>query len=227
MEQPLDDKSRARAHVDAERVWRVLTMEPGAGIALIRADGLVIYANRAMCEIWTPSGEDTMELTGRNIAEWYGPERTAELLSVIKARHRERCFHCASSNLPRPTDQVHPPRHGGAPRRAGSRPGGVSHYFSDEIVAQGEHAEYEVEDAPYADFGPLDVLTRRGFEVLALLGQGFTVNEVAKMIFRLPETVENHRLSIGRKLKVSNHVQLAKLAFRAGLRVDDARLKRV
>ena len=36
----------------------------------------------------------------------------------------------------------------------------VSHYFTDEIVAQGEHAEYETEDAPYADFGPLDVLTR-------------------------------------------------------------------
>ena len=65
----LINDSRVRAHIDAEWVWRVLTIEPGAGIALVRADGFVIYANRTMCEIWTPTGEETLDMTGRNISE--------------------------------------------------------------------------------------------------------------------------------------------------------------
>ncbi len=226
MDQPLDDESRVPAHVDAEWVWRVLTIEPGTGIALIRADGFVIYANRTMCEIWTPTGEETLDMTGRNISEWYGPERTAEMLGVIK-----RVIESDVSIVRRAIFRGRQIR---STHRAMEAPPGelgrdlvVSHYFTDEISAPGEHPEYEMEDAPYADFGPLDVLTRRELEVLALLGQGLTVNEVAKLIFRSPKTVENHRLSIGRKLKLSDRVQLAKLAFRAGLRVDDAKLKRI
>lgn len=226
MTQSLNEESRERALADAEWVWRALTIEPGAGIALVRADGFVIYANQTMCEIWTPTGEQTLEMTGRNISEWYGPERTAEMLSVIKR--------VIEGGVPIVRRAIFRGRQIRSTHRAMDAPPGelgrdlvVSHYFTDDIAAPGEHAEYEMEDAPYADFGPLDVLTTRELEILALLGQGLTVNAVAQMIFRSPKTVENHRLSIGRKLKLSNRVQLAKLAFRAGLRVDDAKLKRI
>lgn len=226
MEQLLDQESRERALADAEWVWRALTIESGAGIALVRADGFVIYANQTMCEIWTPTGEQTLDMTGRNISEWYGPERTAEMLGVIKR--------VIESDVPIVRRAIFRGRQIRSTHRAMEPPPGelgrdliLSHYFTDEIASKDEHPQYEMEDAPYADFGPLDVLTTRELEILALLGQGLTVNNVAQMIFRSPKTVENHRLAIGRKLKLSNRVQLAKLAFRAGLRVDDAKLKRI
>jgi DNA-binding CsgD family transcriptional regulator len=226
MDRSLDDESRARANADAEWVWRALTVEPGVGIALLRADGFVIYANRAMCEIWTPTGEETIEMTGRHIRDRFGPEMTADLLGVVgRVLEREVPIVRRAIFRGRQIESTH--REMEAPPGELGRDLVVSRYTTDEVVAGDEHAGFTVEDSPYADFGPLDVLSRRELEILALLGQGLTVNEVAKMIFRSPKTVENHRLSIGRKLKLSNRVQLAKLAFRAGLRFDDAELKRV
>lgn len=226
MQKPLDEESRIRAEADAEWVWRALTIEPGTGIALLRADGFVIYANPTMCEIWTPSGEDTVEMTGRNITDRFPTEVSADLLDVIKRT--------IESEKPIVRRMIFRGKQVESTHRAMDAPPGelgrdlvVSHHSTDEVVAEGSHADFTTEDSPFANFGPLDVLSRRELEILALLGQALTVNEVAKMIFRSPKTVENHRLSIGRKLKLSNRVQLAKLAFQAGLRVEDADLKRI
>ncbi len=84
MDRPLDEEGRIRAQADAEWVWRALTVEPGVGIALLRVDGFVIYANRAMCEIWTPTGKETIEMTGRHVRDRFGPEMVADLLGVVQ-----------------------------------------------------------------------------------------------------------------------------------------------
>ena len=65
--------------------------------------------------------------------------------------------------------------------------------------------------------------------MLALIGQGLRVNDMAKVLFRSPKTIESHRLSIGSKLfhRRTNRIELAKLVFDAGLRLDDAQLRRV
>ncbi|MCA9274257.1 MAG: helix-turn-helix transcriptional regulator [Phycisphaerales bacterium] len=77
------------------------------------------------------------------------------------------------------------------------------------------------------NLGPLDSLSRRELEVLALISQGLTTDEIAKDLHRSAKTIEAHRSSIARKLGVKNRVQLAELARKAALEIRHADLKRV
>ncbi|MCW5762503.1 MAG: hypothetical protein KIT88_04585 [Phycisphaeraceae bacterium] len=81
--------------------------------------------------------------------------------------------------------------------------------------------------APVADFGPLDCLSDREIEMAALIGMGMTVKEIAEHVHRSAKTVENHRISIGRKLGISDRLQIALMAYNAGLKPEDSGLKRV
>jgi DNA-binding CsgD family transcriptional regulator len=81
--------------------------------------------------------------------------------------------------------------------------------------------------APVADFGPLDSLSDREIEIAALIGMGMTVKDIAEHVHRSTKTVENHRISIGRKLGITDRLQIALLAYNAGLRPEDSGLKRV
>jgi DNA-binding NarL/FixJ family response regulator len=75
--------------------------------------------------------------------------------------------------------------------------------------------------------GPLDPLTRREIEVLALIGHGMTTPQIAKVLHRSPRTVERHCDSIRAKLDGASRVQLAEFARRAGLRLEDSTLRRI
>jgi len=70
--------------------------------------------------------------------------------------------------------------------------------------------------------GPLNKLTAPELRVLALLGQGYSVREVSKQLFRAEKTIEFHRTTIHRKLKITDRVELARIAQRAGLTLADA-----
>lgn len=63
----------------------------------------------------------------------------------------------------------------------------------------------------------IENLTPRELEVLTMIGKGLTLPEIAEKLFRSQKTIETHRLSIGRKLGLSNRVELARVAIRAGL----------
>ncbi len=67
------------------------------------------------------------------------------------------------------------------------------------------------------DWGPLAPLTERERDVLALIGEGMSTAEIAKRFHRSVKTIEWHRVSLGDKLGVSNRVELAHIAIRAGL----------
>ena len=72
--------------------------------------------------------------------------------------------------------------------------------------------------SPLADEHPLlENLTPREREVLAMIGQGLTLPEIAERLYRSLKTIETHRLSLGRKLNASNRVALARIAIAAGL----------
>lgn len=84
-----------------------------------------------------------------------------------------------------------------------------------------------VVSSPVADFGPLDVLSDREIEIASLIGLGLTVKDIASHVQRSSKTVENHRIAIGRKLGLSDRLQIGLMAYNAGLRPEDANLKRV
>lgn len=96
-------------------------------------------------------------------------------------------------------------------------------------AAAGVHpaAGTQVVESQVADLGRLDVLSPRELEVLALLGQGLSLKETAAVLHRSPKTIENHRLSIARKLGESDRVRLASIAHQAGLTLRDAERRRV
>jgi DNA-binding NarL/FixJ family response regulator len=61
-----------------------------------------------------------------------------------------------------------------------------------------------------------DTLSPREKEVLTLLGGGKSSKEIADLLYISPRTVEHHRASINKKLKVKNIVELVKYAIRKG-----------
>lgn len=75
----------------------------------------------------------------------------------------------------------------------------------------------EIVRAKHDDLGVLISLTEREMEVMALIGEGLSTNDIAKRLHRSEKTVEWHRASLGHKLGVTNRVELARIALRAGL----------
>lgn len=63
----------------------------------------------------------------------------------------------------------------------------------------------------------IEELTPREREVLAYIGRGFSLREIAETMHRSIKTVQTHRASLGRKLHASNRVELARAAIQAGL----------
>ncbi|MDY6945589.1 MAG: response regulator transcription factor [Pseudomonadota bacterium] len=68
-----------------------------------------------------------------------------------------------------------------------------------------------------AEQGSHDVLSAREFEILKLLVEGCTLNEIAQQLGVNPKTVSNHQSSIKQKLGAETATQLMRAAMRLGL----------
>jgi DNA-binding NarL/FixJ family response regulator len=64
---------------------------------------------------------------------------------------------------------------------------------------------------------PYRQLTRREREVLKLLAEGHSTQEIAEMLVITPKTVEGHKTNLMAKLGVHNRVELVKYALRKGI----------
>jgi DNA-binding NarL/FixJ family response regulator len=64
---------------------------------------------------------------------------------------------------------------------------------------------------------PFDTLTEREREVLTLLAQGKTYQQVADTLFISVKTVDFHRSNLMRKLSLSNRAELTRFAMQRGL----------
>lgn len=72
-------------------------------------------------------------------------------------------------------------------------------------------------EAKFQDRGPLSTLTEREWDVLTLIGMGLSTQNIADKLHRSVKTIEWHRVSLGNKLGISNRVELARVAIRAGV----------
>jgi two-component system response regulator NreC len=68
-----------------------------------------------------------------------------------------------------------------------------------------------------AERGPYDQLTDREREVLKLVGEGRTSQEIARLLSTSVKTILHHKMNMMKKLDVHNHVDLVKYAIRNGL----------
>jgi two-component system response regulator NreC len=64
---------------------------------------------------------------------------------------------------------------------------------------------------------PYEQLTDRERDVLKLVAEGYTTQEMADMLVISPKTVEGHKTSLMAKLDVHNRIDLVKYALRRGL----------
>lgn len=77
-----------------------------------------------------------------------------------------------------------------------------------------------VDDArrePGSPADPFDALTEREREVLTLLAQGRTYQQIAETLFISPKTVDFHRTNVMRKLNLDNRTELTRYALQRGL----------
>lgn len=70
---------------------------------------------------------------------------------------------------------------------------------------------------PGSPADPFDALTEREREVLILLAQGKTYQQIAETLYISPKTVDFHRTNLMRKLKLDNRTELTRYALQRGL----------
>ncbi len=91
-------------------------------------------------------------------------------------------------------------------------------YFSPAVARRLSSAIRD--GSPRRASTPLDVLTSREREVLALVATGLTNKEVAARLGISHRTVESHREHLVKKLGVQSVAELTKLALKSGLIAD-------
>ncbi len=92
-------------------------------------------------------------------------------------------------------------------------------YFMDAAVSQKvveklagiKEKKVKVTNAAY------DALTPREQEVMILVAEGLSTNEISERLFISPKTVENHRSRIMQKLNLHSTIELARYATKLGL----------
>jgi DNA-binding NarL/FixJ family response regulator len=74
-----------------------------------------------------------------------------------------------------------------------------------------------LERAKHGEETPDDPLTPRELEVVKLIAEGHTSEEIGEMLFISKKTVDRHRANVLEKLGMRNRVELARYAIRRGL----------
>lgn len=207
-------------------VWDALVSQPGVGVLVINREDEVEFANAEATRLWAPAGGRCEDITGRVLSDFL-----PRLVAHTVARHVSEVVETGSIIIERmmwrgsrmQSMYRHLPRSDGGPERAMMM---IRRGVWDPGTVLDE-SQYTIVEPSYADLGVLDSLSPRELEVLAYLGQGLRIKEIAEAMGRSPKTVQNHRESIGHKLRVTDRLALAQIARQAGLEPRDATLARL
>ncbi len=188
-------------------LWDALTHDVTAEILVLSPQGKILYANKDAAAFFE---SDNAALVGRPYRELY-PE-------AVAAERMGHVMEVARTGRPVTLEGIVR----GAWRHTSLRPLGtpdsaVLLINRSAAASTGESSKSDRVRAKHDDLGPLGVLTTREREILALIGRGLSTVEIAEHLGRSVKTVEWHRVSLGTKLGVSNRVELAHIALRAGL----------
>lgn len=220
--------------ISQEAVWQALISEPETGVGIVSIEGQVLYINRQAAQIYHGPDARPEDFIGKYWRDLHDPRWVEERLKVL---HRVRLtgapvlmrtiwrgyqlhtwIHYIEAETPEPPD-LDGADGQGLPERFLTITRRVPSDESEENISAGP---YEVIESNVADLGALEPLSARELEVLALLGQGLALKEIASVLHRSFKTVDNHRQSIGTKLHIDDRVRLAEVARRAGLTLRDA-----
>ncbi len=204
-------------------VWEALRASPTLAVTILDIEMRIVYMSQKVATAMFKGPAE--RYIGRNFYDLFPQAWVDERSRLLRAAHsdgRPRLLRSIRNGLQIETtmtplgsdDPSEPPRF-------------LLVTVEGEQVFSAAHGIVEVVESVYADLGPLDVLSPRELEVLALVKQGLTNRQIGKLLFRSAKTVENHIGKINQKLHTSSRVQLALIAQHAGLEVSDAQLERV
>lgn len=210
-------------------IWRNFTSDPTTGVTLVSVEGEILYINEQSIRIFFNESRDPKTLVGVSMydlgfpAEWARErielfkkiQETGDSVLLRTVWHAKQQFSWMS--LISSDEDDEPDRILVITRR-------ISATDEAKELLKGE---YDVINSNLICLGELKSLTPRELEVLALIGQGMTIKEIASALFRSVKTIENHRESIGRKLKKTRGLELACIAHSAGLVIEDSLRQRV
>lgn len=192
-------------------LWQSVAEDGGDLVMVMDAAGKFHYANRIFASFLERTPAD---IVGRRLHDFFPQDYADERLAIIAqalSTRRGVHFRCLFKGVSveacfRPILPVG----GGAPRLVvaiGRLASTLVSGFedSDPIITENR------------DPGVLAALTEREVEVLRLIGEGLSTVEIAARLFRTPKTIEAHRAALGRKLGVTNRVQLARIAMQTNL----------
>ncbi|MFC1984818.1 response regulator [Chloroflexota bacterium] len=98
---------------------------------------------------------------------------------------------------------------------------GIRSIYHGDSYLSPSVAKFLVEDYRYGGRrvaqDPYEQLTNRERDVLKLVTEGYTTQEIARMLVVSPKTVEGHRTNIMAKLGIHNRIELVKYALRKGI----------
>ncbi|MBX3390714.1 MAG: PAS domain-containing protein [Phycisphaeraceae bacterium] len=207
-----------------------LGSDPMSGVAIFGPGGAVVWANPQLSRMFRGPDATPEQAIGRKLKEIYPESFANEVASVI-----DQCAASGKSALIRMIWRGEQIYTWAQVISAEADEGTGEHQVLtiSRKVRGDENAkdmfptsDFEKLDMKVIDLGALDVLSTRELEVLALLGQGLSAANIASVLHRSVKTINTHRESIGKKLKIDDRVKLAAVAQRAGLRLTDATRER-
>lgn len=206
-----------------EAICHIFKHHPFLGAGVVDYDGNILWGNARGKQMYF--NDSTLDYAGKTIADYFPPIMAEERLRLI----REVC------DMGRPAYLRHIrlgksivttynklPETEGEPKTVLVMAGEASD--DEQLKITEDYIRFETE---LVNLGPLDKLSGRELEVLALISHGLTTVEIAEQLKRSPKTVEAHRSAISRKLGVKNRIQLSEIAQKAMLELRHAKLKRV
>lgn len=203
-----------------DEFWMLLKSQPGVGILIIDIDGVVLFCNEQAKQIYY--GDD-FNPVGKTIEEIEGPEFAAERMAVIReviaTRRPVMIRHIRGGRHTEAMIWPMQPVHDRKPRVIS-----VTRQGLDDIEPG---VAYRTVDSNLVDLGPLDVLTRRELEVLAMVGHGVPLKTIARELGVAQRTVERYRTDIARKLRVNSIAEIAQIVQVAGLETSDSDRQRL
>ncbi|MEM9588247.1 MAG: LuxR C-terminal-related transcriptional regulator [Planctomycetota bacterium] len=206
----------------SDAVWQAITSTPGVGVSVIDVDGKLVFVNPTTSHLFFVDPD--ADYHGKYLTDFHPEafvrERLAMIRQVLDQRKPLSIRHIylgrGITSTVWPLSDEEPP-------------------FDRVLVVSREHGQVDLEVSPneietieteYIDLGHLSALTPREVEVLALLGQGLGVPQVANCLHRSPKTIEHHKASISQKLHLRGQAELVTIVAGIGLEISDAKLKR-
>ncbi len=208
----MSDHTELVAGIGIDQIWLALVEDSEARVGITSLDGNILWANGIAQHRHAQRSEG--KLIGKNVFELV-PEDVAHELRAAKDRalnagkpvHVETVINGVQTRLT---------------YRAFRADGQVNFLVVARDMAQPLQENNGTDRSSFVktdarDMGPLECLTRRELDILALIGEHLSAQDIANRLCRSIKTVEWHRVSIGRKLGVRTRGELAQIAQRAGL----------